>query len=403
MIAKLLNRQKESSRIIFLFVLIAMVCGCASPKAADIKAKEDRRITGILTNEDSKSFKVTIKGNQYLSYSAVTQVSPRGLILNFPDTVLENIETIYPSADNEIISSIEASEIVEDKATKSSVFIALKKKTPYDLTPMGEGMQISFPKTVAPSKEVTQPKIVIEKKAEPPITPIIAPIASRLEDVVVVTLKDNVIVNVKADGVIKDYESFTLNHPARIVLDMYHLKSPYEVEQTIAVESNLVNQVRHCVHPDKVRLVVDTNKFASYDLTPMETGMQISFPAKKTAINSLTEKTETQLESVNITALQNNITINIKADGVIKDYESFTLDDPPRIIFDIYDMKSPYKNEQIIAVESKWVNQIRHCGHPDKVRLVLDTHQRYLNNYSTIQAQDGFLILIGSVPGYHTE
>ena len=106
MIAKLLNRQKESSRIIFLFVLIAMVCGCASLKAADIKAKEDRRITGILTNEDSKSFKVTIKGNQYLSYSAVTQVSPRGLILNFPDTVLENIETIYPSADNEIISSI---------------------------------------------------------------------------------------------------------------------------------------------------------------------------------------------------------------------------------------------------------------------------------------------------------
>jgi hypothetical protein len=403
MIKKLLNRLKESSQILFLVMLIAIISGCASPKTTDVKAREDRRITDILTSEDSKSFKVTIKGNRYLSYSSVTQVSPRGLILHFPDTALGNLETIYTPADNEIINSIEAAEIVEDKAITSSVFIALKKKTAYDLTPMGEGLQISFPKSARPPKELPQQKTRIGRKAKPSTIPIDAPVARRLEDVTVARLNENVIVNVKADGVIKNYKAFNLIHPARIVLDMYHLQSPYEDEQTIAVESNLVNQVRHCVHPDKVRLVVDTNKVASCRLTQMETGIQIALSDSKIAIESPKEEVETQLESVTFMAMQNNIKVNIQTDGAIKDYESFTLDNPPRIIFDIFDLRSPYRSEQKIAVESKWVNQIRYCAHPDKVRLVLDTHRGYLKNYSATQAQNGLLILIGSVPGSHGE
>jgi len=206
-----------------------------------------------------------------------------------------------------------------------------------------------------------------------------------------------------ADGVIKNYKAFTLNNPARIVLDMYHLKSPYEEEQTIAVESNPVNQVRYRVHPDKVRLVVDTKKVVSYELTQIETGIQISLPDSRIVLKSMNEKAETQLESVTVMAMQNNLTVNIKADGAIKDYESFTLDNPPRIIFDIFDIKSPYENEQKIAVESKWVNQIRHCAHPDKIRLVLDTHQGFLKNYSATQVQNGLLITVGSVPGSQAE
>jgi hypothetical protein len=277
MIKKLLNRLKESSQILFLFMLIAIISGCASPTASDVKAIESRRITGILTSEDSKSFKVTIKGNRYLSYSSVTQVSPRGLILHFPDTALGNIETIYTPADNEIISSIEASEILEDKAIKSSVFIALKKKIAYDLTPTGEGLQISFPKSAEPPKETLQQKTIIGRKNTPSTTPIDAPVARRLEDVTVARLNENVIISVKADGVIKNYKAFTLNHPARIVLDMYHLQSPYEDEQTIAVESKWINQIRYCAHPDKVRLVLDTHRgyLKNYSATQAQNGLLI--------------------------------------------------------------------------------------------------------------------------------
>ena len=271
-----------------LIVIIGFICACASQKVTDVKVEENRRITGIFTSEDSESFKVTIKGNKYLTYSAFTQASPRGLTLNFPDTGLEKPETIDTSPDHEIISSIEASEIVENKTIKSSVYIALKKKTRYKLIPVGEGVQIFFPKTKAPSKESLEQKEVTPKKVEPEITPIVVPLASWLEDVQVDTLEDNVIVNVRADGVTKDYKSFTLN-------------------------------------------------------------------------------------------------------------------DPPRIVFDIYNIKSPFTKEQIIAVRSKWVNRIRHYAHPDKVRLVLDTHRAYLNKYATTQAPNGLIILVGSSPGSQSD
>ena len=267
-------------------------------------------------------------------------------MLNFPDTVLGNIESTYTPADNEIVGSIEAGEMAGDGTTKSSVFISLKQKTPYDITPVTDGVQISFPKPATPPVDVIAQQIEIEKSTRPTVAPIAIPVARRLQDVQVAKAEDSVIVNLKADGEIKDYRSFTLNNPARIVVDLYNLKSFYKDEQKFAVESNMVNQVRYCAHPDKVRLVVDTNRVASYDLTPLEKGMQISLTDGKIAYKSPSEKAAKQLETVTVTAMQNHITVNIKADGPIEDYRSFTLDNPPRIVFDVFDIRSPYKHEQ---------------------------------------------------------
>ena len=276
MMRKFLHGQTKTSHVVLVLLLIASIFGCATNKA-DISAKENRRITDILTTEDAESFSVTVKGNKYLIYSAVTQSSPRGVSLHFPDTVLENIESIYTPAANEFISSIETREIVGEEETKSTIFIALKKNAPYELTPMGAEMQISFIKIKAPSEEVASPKTISEKKAEPVKMAIKQPIAKSLQDVVVAALEEKVIIKVKADGVIKDYKSFTLSDPARIVIDMYNLKSPYKGEKIITVESNMVDQVRHCVHADKVRLVLDMHKdnLKNYSTTQAQNGLFI--------------------------------------------------------------------------------------------------------------------------------
>ena len=273
---KLLNGQKITSHVVLVLLSTALIFGCTSNKA-EIEATENRRITDILTTENAESFNITVKGDRYLIYSAVTQSSPRGVVLHFPDTALENIKSIYTPATNEFISSIETREIVGEKETKSIIFLALKKKAPYELSPMGAEMQISFSKAKATSEEVASPKTIDEKKSEPAKMPIKQPVAKRLQDVVVAALEDKVIVKVKADGVIKDYKSFTLSDPARIVIDMYNLKSPYTGEKIIAVESNMVDQVRHCVHPDKVRLVLDMHKdnLKNYSATQAQNGLFI--------------------------------------------------------------------------------------------------------------------------------
>lgn len=277
MMKQLINRQKKLARVIFLFMIAVMFSGCASHKAADLKEKEPRRIVDVIVNENSESVNIMIKGNKYLSYSAVTQDSPKGVIFNFSDTALGNIKSVYTPAENEIISSIETNERVGNKTTKSTIFITLKQDTSYNVAPQDEGLLISFPKPSAISKETILIEELAEKKPEPPTPLISVPSATRLEDVMVTSLEDNVAVNIKVDGVIRNYKSFTLDDPPRIVFDIYDIKSPYENEQIIAVESKWVNQVRHCIHPDKVRLVIDTYEdyLSKYSASPTDNGLLI--------------------------------------------------------------------------------------------------------------------------------
>ena len=107
----------------------------------------------------------------------------------------------------------------------------------------------------------------------------------------------------------------------------------------------------------------------------------------------------TRMTSVTATALKKNVVIGIKADGTINDYRSFTIaGDPSRIVYDLYGLKSPYKTEQSLAVKSDWVSGIRHYGHPDKVRMVLETKKAHLSKFSESPTNDGLLIYVGDVP-----
>jgi hypothetical protein len=102
------------------------------------------------------------------------------------------------------------------------------------------------------------------------------------------------------------------------------------------------------------------------------------------------------LKKVTAKSLDNNMAIDVQADGAITDYKSFILYRPPRIVFDLYNLKSPYKKEQKMAVASRWVKRIRHFGYPDKVRLVLETHQDYLSKYSAVPNDTGLSIQVGN-------
>ncbi|CAB1083278.1 Type IV pilus biogenesis protein PilQ [Olavius algarvensis Delta 1 endosymbiont] len=71
---------------------------------------------------------------------------------------------------------------------------------------------------------------------------------------------------------------------------------------------------------------------------------------------------------------------------------------PPRIVYDIYKIKSPFKGEQRIAVKADQVKKIRHFGHPDKIRIVLETDKAYLSKHSARPVENGVLIYVGQAP-----
>jgi type IV pilus assembly protein PilQ len=289
--------------VIPLVILIAWFAGCASNKAGDVKAAGDKRITAITTRVTDDSVIVAIDGNQTLTYTAIKQVFPMGVLFHFPETALQEVKTVTTPPANEIIGSVKATELVEGKSTTSRIFIAMKADAPYELKPQDSGLQVIFPKGASPTPAAAAP--VTEEPIAVQETPKkILPDASRLESVTATALKNNVVVNVQADGTIKNYKSFTIDgKEPRIVFDMFQIKSPFEKEQRIAVHSKWARQVRHFGYPDKVRLVVDTQKayLDKYSASSTDNGLLIyvgnNLPAAGPSANAaaLGEKTEQPL------------------------------------------------------------------------------------------------------------
>jgi type IV pilus assembly protein PilQ len=106
-----------------------------------------------------------------------------------------------------------------------------------------------------------------------------------------------------------------------------------------------------------------------------------------------------RLLSVTATPLKDNVVIHVTADGTIKNYKSFTIEEPPaRIVIDMPGLRSAYQGEQHLAVNSEWVSRIRYCSHPDKLRMVLETKKNYLTKYSAASMDSGLTISVGQMP-----
>ena len=254
-----------------------LFAGCNSDNAGGVTPAIPKRINEILISDDNETWNCTITGNQSLTFTAINQVSPTGLLLNFPDTTLDFAGTVPIPPHNEILSAIEANEINSGDKRNTRILILLKRDRPYELSPDGQGLKISFPKTTARQEDlgVNIDSVTANKddnKGDKEV-----PIAGRLASVTATPLKNHMIVNVNADGTISDYRSFAIKNPARIVFDIFNLKGPQAGEQIISVASNWVKQIRYFAYADKIRLVLDTDEdyLTEYFSFPTASGLLI--------------------------------------------------------------------------------------------------------------------------------
>jgi type IV pilus assembly protein PilQ len=282
--------RKEAS-IIFLLSAVMIFAGCASKKA-DVEKMDDvevsvvpNLITDIITAEDSESTTVTVTGSRYLTYTSIKQDIPKGILFYFHETSLgESIQSTY-TPESDIITSIETSELTDQEGT-TRILISLKKDIPYDVTPDDTGIKISFLK-VSDLKEneisAAAAGLTEDEKEAPGAIQAAKPVdasipdATGLKSVYVFKYEEKIKVNVNADGVIKNYKFFTIKSPARIVFDIYNIKSPFKKQKTVPVNSKWVSRVRHFGYPDKVRVVLDTKKkyLSAFSAYPVETGLEI--------------------------------------------------------------------------------------------------------------------------------
>jgi len=109
------------------------------------------------------------------------------------------------------------------------------------------------------------------------------------------------------------------------------------------------------------------------------------------------EKPATSLDSVSFEKREDGVTISVKADGTITKYNAFTIKSPPRIVLDLYDLKSPHGKEKHVVVNTQWVKRIRYYGYPDRFRLVVDTTKEHLSSYRATPFQAGIHMQVGGV------
>ncbi|RTZ97731.1 MAG: hypothetical protein DSY90_06355 [Deltaproteobacteria bacterium] len=127
--------------------------------------------------------------------------------------------------------------------------------------------------------------------------------------------------------------------------------------------------------------------------------LQISTIKEKTGIpaDAVGQSAGRVLNKIEAKAFSDHTRVMVRSDGMINKYKSFTLDQPPRIVIDLFNIKSSADKEQKIAVGTRWVKKIRYYSDSKKLRVVLETDKKYLNSFSVVPSQNGLIVNVGSL------
>ncbi|MFQ5900454.1 MAG: AMIN domain-containing protein, partial [Thermodesulfobacteriota bacterium] len=342
--SRLWRTENKSSVVCYLssvvcLLTIGFIAGCA-PKMARIDEgvqfpeKGEMKIERIEVSKAEDGDLVTIKASKPLSYTAFKLTAPLRLIIDIPDIDTGTYKGPIEVGDG-IINRINTDLYKEKSGNIGRVEIEIEDGVGYELEPAGDALLVRFERErereglevirVAADKTTLAPNImdgVQEKKEKPELTEVasdggegqIFPVkvfvapeivreapqstgkkADRLLSVGVNQLDDNYIEAVlRGDGYIRDYDTFGLDDPERVVIDLWDVESAIS-DDVLSLDIPNVEMVRIGSHPDKTRVVFDLRgeqKF-SYLVEKRGDGLLIAFRGK--------EGQDTERENGNVT------------------------------------------------------------------------------------------------------
>ncbi len=321
---------------ILLILILTFISACASKLGAKTSNPINvRNIKSVSVLEKDDSIDIRIIADQLLTYTSVKQPYPLGLIFYLPDTKLNDARIDRVPA-NEWVSMINASEST-DHGNTTRIEISLKKDIPFEVDDSENGLVISLFK-----KEESS---VIEED-----------LSSSMEETKKTVISDK--------GVPKAASKTDELSDSDIILDKSPMMSVAETSEAEKTSANISDKISE--------------------------------------INSEISNQPNMISSVYALTGENGLLVALQSDFPITEFETFTIKSsdgmPARIVFDLPGVQSPFKKEQSIQINGQWADKIRHYSHPDKVRLVVDTHDQYLTSYSANAVKNGLEILIEAAP-----
>lgn len=259
----------------------------------------------------------------------------------------------------------------------------------------------------APKAATSEPPKAAAPAAKPPSAVV------SVESIDVAGAGDRVVV--KASGPLK-YTVFKLSEPSRIVVDMPFVNIS-KVSSPITVDNNFITQITVISYgtEDNIgRLVIGLKEGVAHDVKSGENSILVSLKAEtaqppaavaaaaapkaeekpQAASASKAEaKTASKITKLEFSQDGGNTVITVIADGSLGNYNSFALENPSRIIVDVWGVTNATGQKAFSAKESKHVKVIRFGDYKDKLRLVIDLSGKKPTPYA-VNKEDGSLVMI---------
>jgi len=268
--------MKRSQILITSFgvFLLFLITGCATKNASVQTPKPDAAapVTKISTiqkitfHEEENYTRIQIEGSGPIASPFYKLLSdPLRIAINIPDIDLRQIKSPV-KIDNGTIGEI----LTTQSDDEGRIEIGLLQMTNYNISREEKNLVIDVenvkkveePKEIKKEEEVVKeteaevPNVQI-KKEEPLPTPLPMNNAKNVVDVLIEEKKDFIVFNVLADGKIGNFNTFKLDSPPRLVLDIWGLETR---KSSFKVKNPLIKAVRFGHYPDKLRLVFDSKR-----------------------------------------------------------------------------------------------------------------------------------------------
>ncbi len=228
-------------------------------------------IDGIEASGD----KVLISASGPLKYTVFMLTDPLRVIVDMPGVSTEKVAAPL-EVNNDLVSGVTTSSS-EDGNNIGRVVIGLKEGVDYEVKSGGNSILVNLKRVAAASETgitgeptataeagliaapapVAEPVIVAGAGVKPVEVPAkdLKP-ATKVIKVESASENGNTVVRLVADGAIGNYNSFELDKPARIIVDVWGVKDAVG-KAVVKVAGKHVKAVRIGSHPDKVRFVID--------------------------------------------------------------------------------------------------------------------------------------------------
>jgi type IV pilus secretin PilQ/predicted competence protein len=285
------------------------ILACATAQAPDSAdagtgSPESNVLRDVWVEREGDASVVTLVGLQDPVYTAFLHSDPTALVVDLPSTEVEGPDAPVSVYDG-LVDQVSVSSFGDDDAGNARVEISLASWADYDIVSTPEGLSLRLysapgdePEAQAPAAPeempdeadaaaeedpwAQAPSLAGEEAGDsqpmtmeqPPATP-----ATALSGVEVTPAAPGVLLHMVADGAIESTESFVLENPARLVIDLPGLQNAAP-KARVAVGGDLVSSVRVGAHPDKVRVVVDggpaADGFEGRRLVPAANGLFVT-------------------------------------------------------------------------------------------------------------------------------